>query len=61
MTADKQRPSAVDDDAGEGGVPVVLKAPGKVGSDSLQSPYDAEATYNAGNLSPRCQGRNPRG
>ena len=43
----KQRPSAVDDDAGEGGVPVALKAPEKVGSDSLQSPYDAEATYNA--------------
>ena len=45
--ADPQRPSTEDDDAGEGGVPVVLKAPGDVGSDSLQSPYDAEATYNA--------------
>ena len=45
VIADKQRPSTEDDDAGEGGVPVVLKAPEKVGSDSLQSPYDAEATY----------------
>ena len=47
VTATKQRPSAVDDDAGEGGVPVVLKAPENVGSDSLQSPHDAEATYHA--------------
>ena len=47
VTAAKQRPSAVDDDAGEGGAPVTLKAPEHVGSDSLQSPYDAEATYNA--------------
>ena len=45
--ADRQAPSAEEDDAGEGGVPVVLKAPEEVGSDSLQSPYDAEATYNA--------------
>ncbi len=45
VIVDKQRPSTEDDDAGEGGVPVVLKAPEKVGSDSLQSPYDAEATY----------------
>ena len=47
VTATKQRPSAVDDDAGEGGVPMTLKAPEHVGSDSLQSPYDAEATYHA--------------
>ena len=47
VTAARQRPSAVDDDAGEGGAPVTLKAPEHVGSDSLQSPYDAEATYNA--------------
>ncbi len=45
VIADKQHPSTEDDDAGEGGVPVALKAPEKVGSDSLQSPYDAEATY----------------
>ena len=47
VTATRQRPSAADDDGGEGGVPVALKAPEHVGSDSLQSPYDAEATYNA--------------
>ena len=47
VIADKQHPSEEDDDAGEGGVPVALKAPEHVGSDSLQSPYDAEATYNA--------------
>ena len=46
VIADKQHPSTEDDDAGEGGVPVALKAPEHVGSDSLQSPYDAEATYN---------------
>ena len=45
VIADKQRPSTEDDDAGEGGVPVALKAPEHVGSDSLQSPHDAEATY----------------
>ena len=47
VVADQQRPSTEDDDAGEGGVPVVLKTPEKVGSASLQSPHDAEATYNA--------------
>ena len=46
VVAAKQRPSTEDDDAGEGGVPVALKAPEHVGSDSLQSPYDAEATCN---------------
>ncbi len=45
VIADKQRPSTEDDDGGEGGVPVALKAPEHVGSDSLQSPHDAEATY----------------
>ena len=45
--ANKQGPSGEDDDAGEGGVPVVLKAAGEVDSASLQSPHDAEATYNA--------------
>ena len=41
----KQRPSRDDDDAGEGGVPVVLKAPKEVSSASLQSPHDAQVTY----------------
>ena len=46
-TPEPQRPSEEDDDVGEGGVPVSLKAAEDVRSDSLQSPYDAEATYNA--------------
>ena len=41
----KQRPAPDDDDAGEGRVPVVLKAPKKVSSGSLQSPHDPDATY----------------
>jgi hypothetical protein len=42
----KQCPSRDDDDAGEGRVPVVLKAAKDVRSASLQSPHDADATYN---------------
>jgi hypothetical protein len=42
----KRRPPRDDDDAGEGGVPVVLKAAKEVSSASLQSPHDADATYN---------------
>lgn len=42
----KQPPSRDDDDAGEGGVPVMLKAAKKVSSASLQSPHDTDATYN---------------
>jgi len=34
-----------DDDAGEGTVPIALKEPAKVGSNSLQSPHDPDATY----------------
>jgi len=41
----KQRPKPDDDDAGEGRVPVVLKAAPKVSSASLQSPHDADVTY----------------
>ena len=41
VIANKQGPSGEDEDAGEGGVPVALKAAGEVGSDSLQSPHDA--------------------
>jgi len=41
----KQRPQKDDDDAGEGRVPVVLKAAKKVSSDSLQSPHDTDVTY----------------
>ena len=39
------RPGEGDDDAGEGKVPIALKAPKEVRPDSLQSPYDAEVTY----------------
>ena len=39
------RPEADDDDAGEGKVPIGLKEPKEVRSDSLQSPYDPDVTY----------------
>ncbi len=39
------RPEADDDDAGEGKVPITLKAPKEVRSDSLQSPHDPDVTY----------------
>jgi hypothetical protein len=39
------RPQAGDDDAGEGRVPIALKDPKEVRSDSLQSPHDPDATY----------------
>lgn len=39
------RPGADDDDAGEGKVPISLKEPREVHSDSLQSPHDPEVTY----------------
>jgi len=41
----KQRPSRDDDDAGEGGTPVVVKDPKEISSDSLQSPHDSDVTY----------------
>ena len=39
------RPGEGDDDAGEGAVPITLRDPKEVRSDSLQSPHDPEATY----------------
>ena len=45
VTPTPERPSTEDDDAGEGGAPVALKAAEQVGSDTLQSPHDADATY----------------
>jgi hypothetical protein len=39
------RPEADDDDAGEGKMPIALKEPKEVRSDSLQSPHDPDATY----------------
>ncbi len=41
----KDRPEKDDDDAGEGGVPVILKEAKKVDSASLQSPHDPDVTY----------------
>jgi hypothetical protein len=38
-------PAEDDDDAGEGLVPIALKEPREVRSDSLQSPHDPDATY----------------
>ena len=38
-------PGEDDDDGGEGLVPIALKEPAKVRSDSLQSPHDTDATY----------------
>ena len=39
------RPGEEDDDAGEGKVPVALKDPKEVRSDSLQTPHDPDVTY----------------
>ena len=39
------RPGADDDDAAEGKVPVALREPREVRSDSLQSPHDPAVTY----------------
>lgn len=39
------RPGDDDDDVGEGKVPIALKDPKEVRPDSLQSPYDSDATY----------------
>jgi len=39
------RPQTGDDDAGEERVPIALKDPKEVRSDSLQSPHDPDATY----------------
>lgn len=39
------RPGADDDDASEGKVPIALKEPKEVRSDSMQTPHDPEVTY----------------
>ena len=39
------RPSADDDDAAEGKVPIALREPGEVRPDSLQTPHDPAVTY----------------
>jgi len=40
-----QKPKDDDDDAAEGGVPVKVKPPKEVESDSLQTPHDPDVTY----------------
>ena len=55
----KQRPSRDDDDAGEGGVPVVLRVAKEVSSASLQSPHDPDATY-SGHKGKATRSRSPR-
>ncbi|MBD3235188.1 MAG: transposase [Candidatus Eisenbacteria bacterium] len=45
VVSSKDCPDDDDDDAGEGGVPVRLKAAKEVKGDSLQSPHDPDATY----------------
>jgi len=40
-----QQPKDDDDDASEGGVPVKVKPPEEVESDSLQTPHDPDVTY----------------
>jgi hypothetical protein len=45
VTRKRQKPGKDDDDCGEGGVPVELKEAKDIGSDSLQTPHDPQATY----------------
>jgi len=47
VTPEPQSPAADDDDHSEGGVAAMLKKPKEVGSDSLQTPHDPDATYSA--------------
>lgn len=45
LTLEAQPPKEDDDDRGEGAVPVILREPKKVRSDSLQTPHDPDVTY----------------
>jgi len=45
LTTPDSTPTPDDDDHGEGSVPVTLKEPKKVRSDSLQTPHDPDVTY----------------
>ena len=47
VVSEDRAPCREDDDAGEGGVPVSLKAVGRISGASLQSPHDPDATYSA--------------
>jgi hypothetical protein len=41
----ERKPGASDEDAGQGGAPVIVKEPKTISSDSLQTPHDPDATY----------------
>lgn len=45
VVAEEHEPGSGDDDAGQGGAPVVVKDPKTISSDSLQTPHDPDATY----------------
>jgi hypothetical protein len=45
VVADERKPGADDDDAGQGGAPVVVREPKTISSDSLQTPHDPDVTY----------------
>ncbi|MFC1706332.1 transposase [Planctomycetota bacterium] len=45
FTASKAKPDEDDDDVNDEAVPVTLKKPKKVASDSLQTPHDPDVTY----------------
>lgn len=45
ITGQAVGPDSDDDDAGDGGCPVVLKEPRQIASSSLQSPHDPDVTY----------------
>jgi len=45
VAQEDSRPEDDDDDAGEGSVPVRLKEPKEISSDTLQTPHDPDVTY----------------
>lgn len=45
LAEDDSRPRDDEDDSGEGSVPVRLKEPGEISSDTLQTPHDPDVTY----------------
>ena len=45
VVSSDQGPGDDEDDGGEGPVPVLLKDPSQINSDTLQSPHDPDATY----------------
>jgi len=45
VVEDEQKPGQNDEDAGQGGTPVVVKEPKTIASNSLQSPHDPDTTY----------------